>query len=349
MKICLITRFFDFRNAGLGRVSMEILKGLKTRGYDVCPISTEGESLTSYLKYTMFELRNRIPGGYDIYHALTPMESVWVPKQKSIVSFHDLILLTHPERAGAGVGYSMPKLFTAKAYFGWVAKHHASKCKIVVCQSEQTRQEVIEILGVEPERTRVIRLGIRPDLEPRPKPDGVFRVGYLGQLDKRKRIHLLIGAFRESKIDGELVIGGIGADEERLKALTFGDKRIKFLGLVPDDKLVDFYNSLDLFVFPTGIEGWGLPLVESMACGKPAVVLKDAIIPKEIKGRCLVAESLSDLFDNINLVRSKGLDGNYQFAKEHSWDRCVEQYIELYEEVSQSEDISVRSKAYLVE
>ncbi|WP_225370026.1 glycosyltransferase [Methanobrevibacter arboriphilus] len=56
-----------------------------------------------------------------------------------------------------------------------------------------------------------------------------------------------------------------------------------FLGFISDEDMVDFYNSLDVFVFPTIMEGYGMPIVEAMACGKPVITLEDAYIPHDIK------------------------------------------------------------------
>lgn len=144
---------------------------------------------------------------------------------------------------------------------------------------------------------------------------------------------LLIKDFLQANIDAELVIGGTGADGTRLRALTNEDKRVRFLGFIPDDRLVEFYNSLDIFLFPTEREGYGLPIVEAMACKKPVVVLEDAIIPEEIKSRCIVVESLKEFFKNLKI--NSNIEDNYRFAKLHDWETCVEEYIKLYQEVSQ--------------
>jgi glycosyltransferase involved in cell wall biosynthesis len=203
--------------------------------------------------------------------------------------------------------------------------------------SEHVKKEVIRIFGIDEDRVKVIKSGIRGDLEPLPKKDKVFRVGYLAQLDRRKRVDLLIKAFKKSDLD-ELVIGGKGLDEGILKILAGGDKRIKFLGFIPDEELVNFYNSLDVFIFPTAIEGFGLPIVEAMACGKPVIVLDDAIIPWEVKRRCIIVENLDIVLGYKDYLERicKGIDieGNYNWAKSHSWNKCIEEYEKLYEGVS---------------
>lgn len=359
MRICLLTRSLDLKGGGIARVSSEIRDELIRQGHEVRCIPTKGESLPRYFSYTLLEIPFRLPRGFDIYHALTPMESIWIPKDKgiaivldliaithpglyggrlskSVVTFHDIIPVTHPNLQGAGVGHSSLKTSIAKSYFSF-ACNQAVKCRYVITVSEHVRNEVIRLFEVDPKKVRVIRSGIRGDLNPQPKKDKVFRLGYLAQLDRRKRVDLLIEAFKTSTLD-ELVIGGKGLDEASLKSRTGNDSRIKFLGFVPDDKLVDFYNSLDVFVFPTAIEGYGLPIVEAMACKKPVVVLVDAIIPWEVKSRCIIVEELGYVLGNRkyleNLCKKVDIEGNYKWAKSHTWKACVESCLDIYKEIA---------------
>lgn len=335
MNICLLTRYFDLRNAGLGRVSIEIHNELVKRSYSVAAVSTTGNSLYSYFLYTSLGIPLKLIGKkIDVYHAITPMEGMWLPKEKSIVTFHDLFQITNPDMLGSGIGYSKWKNLVGTNYFKFVV-NIAKRCKVVVAVSEKTKEDLVTHLKVPRDKIRVITSGIYDELEPRPRKDKVFRVGYMGQLDRRKRVHLLIDAFKKSHLD-ELVLAGGGADEQALKARAEGDNRIKFIGVVRSN-WVDFYNSLDVFVLPTWIEGYGLPIVEAMACKKPVVVLGDAIIPLEVKIRCVWVEKLDYVLGNQkylkNLCESIDIEGNYEWAKSHTWRRTVDGYIELYKEV----------------
>lgn len=337
MRICLITRYFTFRNAGIGRVSSEIANRLEQRGHDVCRISTDTWNLYQYFRYTAMELSYKIPRGYDIYHALTPLEATWIPKNKGIVTFYDFIPVLYPERAGTGLHSSWILKYGSRAYFK-IACQIATRCKELTAISEETKNELRAHFKADKKSITVVRLGIRSDLEPMPKPDNVLRVGYLGQLDRRKRVNLLVDAFCKSKIDGELVIGGTGPEAPRLQEIAKNDKRVKFLGEVPDDSLPKFYNSLDLFVFPSSCEGYGLPPVEAMACKKPVVILSDIIMPREVRSRCIQVDSLESLFYKLNwTIDSNSIDSNYQFAKLHDWDKCVDTYEMLYRKILKGE------------
>ena len=130
------------------------------------------------------------------------------------------------------------------------------------------------------------------------------------------------------------MIAGTGRQEAELRALAGDDPRIKFLGFIPDDELVQFYNSLDLFVFPTAIEGYGLPPVEAMACGVPVVIMSDAIMPDDVKRHCFQTESIRDLLEMWPVLEIKGMAVFEKFAQSHDWERTVDAYEQIYREVA---------------
>jgi glycosyltransferase involved in cell wall biosynthesis len=345
MEVCLLTRNPVLESGGIGRVSIEIRDGLIRSGHKVHTVFAKNLGLAGYFKYTFIDNYFNVPKGYDIYHAITPMESIWLPKEKSIATVLDIIPIVHPELHGARMGGNKVKYTIGKACFT-IGCGQTAKCRYIVCISEHVRREFIERFDVDENKVKVIRLGIRSDLNPQTKKDGdgvavsghkVFRVGYLGQLDRRKRVDLLVSAFRKGNIDGELVLGGRGIDEDGLKEMAQGDKRIKFVGFVPDDRLVDFYNSIDVFVFPTAIEGYGLPPVEATACKKPVIMLSDAIVPQEVKDHCIVVETLDTVLSNVNNIESlskyTNIEDNYLWAKSHDWNTTITEYIKLYKEV----------------
>jgi len=333
MKICLVTRKFDLKTGGIGRISTELRDGLRKRGHEVITVSTPREDLASYFLYTFLELHFKLPKGCDVYHAITPMESIWLPKEKSVATILDLIPITNPKDSGTRMSTNSITRSIGKSCFSIGCKA-ASRCKKVVSISNLVQDGFEAHFG---KRPRVIRLGINEDLEPRPKKNSRLRIGYLGQLIERKGVGLLINSFMRSRLDADLVLGGNGMDKEYFKALGKRDTRIKFPGFIPDEKLVDFYNSLDVFVFPTTIEGYGLPIVEAMACKIPVIVLSNSIIPKEVKNRCIVVDGLDYILGHRDylegLCKSVDIEGNYKWAKEHNWNKTVDEYIEVYKEV----------------
>jgi len=339
MNICLLNRYFDFRGTGVTRIATEISRGLRMKGNNVIQLATNGKSLYAYALHTALMVPFQLPRRrVDVYHALATLEAMWLPKDKSIATYLDLFTTTNPDRAGAGMGYSKWKLAMGRYYFD-IGSRIASRCRYLVCISEKTQQDVIEHIRPDESKLKIIRLGISNKLKPIPHKHTKYTIGTLSQLDKRKRIDLLIRQFKASKIDAELLIAGQGPDRRMLESIADGDKRIRFLGLVPDEDLAKFYNSINLFVLPTAIEGYGLPAVEAMACKKPVMVLQDAIIPEEIYSRCIAVENYTSVFDSQNdmveLIKRVDYKSNLIFARSHRWSDCVDEYMELYKNIKE--------------
>ena len=336
MNICLLNRYFDFRGTGVTRIATEVSAELERKGNKVIRVATAGDSLPAYAFQTGIAAPFRIPRrGIDVYHALATLEAMWLPKDKSIATYLDLFTTTNPDRAGAGMGYSKWKMEIGRRYFA-IGSQIAARCRYLVCISEKTKQDVLEHIKPEEGKLRVIKLGISNTLKTEKRGSTRFTLGTLSQLDKRKRIDLLIQQFHSTNLDADLLIAGGGPDRVKLEGLANGDKRIKFLGRVPENELSAFYNQLDVFCFPTAIEGYGLPAVEAMACKKPVLVLQDAIVPDEIKIRCAKTDSFAMSMDDYEAVISEtDYDNNMVFATEHRWERCVGEYLELYQSIKE--------------
>ncbi len=288
-----------------------------------------------YFFYSLLQIKSLMPQHSDIYHACSPLEAIYTPPEKTVVSFHDLVYITDPRLGSAAMNTWYRRLVSEQVFK--YACRKAIQSRFIVASNEHNKKELMDYLRVPEEKIRIIRYGVRDDLDPQPKSDKVRRIGYLSYLYSRKRIDLLIEAFKNSRIEAELVIGGEGDEKAHLQELASGDKRIKFLGFIPDDKLSEFYNSLDMFIFPTNFEGYGLPMIEAMACKKPVVVLQDAIMPEEIKRRCFVFRDLTDLdriWEQVNCSKMIQVEDNYLFAKKHSWTSTVSEYEKLYREVA---------------
>lgn len=336
MDICLISRFFDLRNGGVGRYSMELGKRLQRKdGVNVESVSQDGglplgEGLIGYFSFTSLELPFKLPKA-DVYHALTPLEAIHASRPL-LVTFHDFIPLLYPNRLRPDSLTDKFEGWFTSNYFGMACSIALGKADAITTVSEQTKKKLVEEFGVDEGKIKVIRHGINPKLVPEEKEDDTFRVGTLSFLGPRKRVDLLIEAFKEAEVDGELLIGGDGRERERLEKIAGEDRRIKFLGFVPEDDLNGFFNSLDAFIFPTKMEGYGLPAVEAMACKIPVVTLSDAVIPEDIKNRTITVDNLKKWLKERQYV-GVDFEENYKFAKKHDWEECAEKHLGVYENV----------------
>jgi len=337
--VSLISRFFDGRNGGLGTYSEMVLKSLQNQENIKLQLISQEKSIlyrknapigwAKHLDYLFYSLIEKpfIVKESDIYHALSPIESLWLDSKKSVVNIHDLLLTKMPEMIHSGV---MAKPFGI--YYD-KTMNKAIKAKEIIAISDETVEELVEYYNLDDGNIHVVRPPIKDYLKPNPhlNNDNIFRVGTISHLNKRKRIGILIKSFLEADIaKSELLIGGTGNQRQYLEKIAKDDPRVKFLGFVPDDELSDFYNSLDVFVFPSVMEGYGLPIVEAMACGKPVITLKDGEIPKDITDETFISskESLANDLKNKNFeIDSKT---NLKFVEEHSTEKCGDKLIEIY-------------------
>jgi glycosyltransferase involved in cell wall biosynthesis len=337
--VSLISRFFDARNGGLGTYSEMVLKSLQNQKNIKLQLISQKKSIlyrknvsidwAKHLDYLFYSLVEKpfIVKKSDIYHALSPIESLWLDSEKSVVTIHDLLLTKMPEMIHSG--------FMAKPFGIYYDKtmNKAIKAKEIIAISNETAQELIEYYNLDDDNIHVVRQAIKDYLKPNSNMnnENIFSVGTISHLNKRKRIEILIKSFLEASIaNSELLIGGTGNQLQYLKKIANGDARVKFLGFVPDDELSDFYNSLDVFVFPSIMEGYGLPIVEAMACNKPVITLNDGEIPKDVKDKTFISskENLAKDLKNKNFeINNKS---NLKFVKEHSTEKCGEKLIEIY-------------------
>jgi glycosyltransferase involved in cell wall biosynthesis len=175
--------------------------------------------------------------------------------------FHDLVPLHHPEWCTART----VSMHTHKA------RHAAETCDVVFANSDFTGRDLTTSLGIPAERIVVAYPGLQPGLSPEGSRANFGRptVLGLGTIEPRKNIARLVEAWR--LLDGELglaLAGGEGWGDRP----DLADSRIRRLGYVPDEQLGDLYRGAAVLVYPSLFEGFGIPVIEAMACGTPVVV-----------------------------------------------------------------------------
>ena len=160
----------------------------------------------------------------------------------------------------------------------------------------------------------------------------IFTVGYVGGFGNRKNVKFILEVARRlPKI--KFKIAGKGGNYEELKSNA--PKNIEFIGYIDEKNLGDYYNSLDLFLYPDLIDGWALPIVESMACGTPVLVhhtgvfyevvnennnmVADMENSKEVSSRIL---ELSKDKMQLNNLKKDCL----KRAKDFDWNKTIKEY-----------------------
>ena len=222
----------------------------------------------------------RVVGALDVFHF-----SDWMyPPQRGGVratTVHDLVPLRFPE-------WVQPE--TLRMH-GRKYEHAARSCERVFVNSRFTAGEVGELLGVPEERVVVAY----PGIDPRFHAEGVSAdlggpyVLTVSTLEPRKNLPALVEAFtllRQRRPELTLAIAGLEGWEEKPLAA----EGVSLLGFVSDDELARLYRGALAFAYPSRFEGFGIPVVEALASGVPAVVSSHPSLDEASGGATLRAD-----------------------------------------------------------
>jgi glycosyltransferase involved in cell wall biosynthesis len=275
----------------------------------------------------------------DVYHAWMPEMGGFLPyiKSRSVVTFHDFFPLT--EKSFYSWKYPFIK-FSMK-----VLMNGASKAKIVVCNSSQTKRELATFFK-RTENVRVINDGVNDNIKPMKIKKEKITLGFFASFARRKRVDIAIEAFKKlkRKIDCKLIIAGgeIGGGYQKnfdVISMTKNLSDVEIIGPVPEKDVPRLYNSFDFYLFPSKAEGFGIPILEAQRCGVPVIIMKDAHIPEETRKMAIECASPEDMANKIlYLINHSGeyrkiSKESIKYAKQFTWDKYVNAYLEVYEEV----------------
>lgn len=355
------------QKAGIGRYTREIIKHLaeidkinsyvlltppQASGLDFPP-NFQGKKLPLPERWmTILWHRLRFPlwvevftGPLDVFHSpdfvLPPVKAA-----RTILTVHDLSFLRLPH-------CSEPHL---RAYLSKAVPRSARRAHLILADSENTRQDVIELLDIPPGRVEVLYAGVDERFRPIGETAEV-RTRYrlperfilsVGTLEPRKNYERLIEAFAllkgrvPSASDVKLVIvgqkgwlyEGIFAAVERLNL----QGEIIFSGYVADEDLPALYSAAELFVYPSLYEGFGLPPLEAMACGTPVVASSAPCLPEVLGDAALFAppdevEAMASAMERALLdegLRHQLREKGFSRAKAFSWEKSARKLLEVY-------------------
>ncbi len=290
-------------------------------------------------------LLTRLDSEADLAHFSSPFELDlgWPSRgfrRPCVVTVHDLNLVVHREHTLRG------RYRVLAPIYAWIGRELA-RADYLLANSFHTAQEVGRFLAPTPP-IQVTPLAPSPNFRPQSARDQrAFRrtyrlpedyLLYVGGLDHRKNLELLLRALHHQS--WPLVIAGgaaSAADRSRLKDLTKG-LEITFLEHLPERELVLLYSSARALVFPSFCEGFGLPVLEAMACATPVVCSDRTALP-EVGGQAALyfdpgsvaslIRALGQLPSQQPRLRKLGLERVSHF----DWDRTAQLTLETYSRV----------------
>ena len=267
----------------------------------------------------------RLLGRFDVLHF-----SDWMyPPQRAGVratTIHDLVPLHHPEWTTA----------RTRAMHGRKYRNAAATCDVVFVNSAYTGRDVSKTLGVPDEQIRVAH--------PAPKdvyrPDGptaelgATYVLTVATLEPRKNLQVLVEAHRLLADDIELAI--VGAEGWGEQPLLDGP-RIRRLGYVSDEELARLYRGAAVVAYPSRFEGFGIPVIEAMACGVPVVVSSHASLDEACGDAAVRADpeepsAFAAGIERALADRQRLVALGLEHVKRFSWHAVGETFLRGYED-----------------
>jgi len=236
-----------------------------------------------------------------------------------------------------------------KDYLSWSTDFALRRAKKIITVSEFSKKEIMEIYGTDPEKIGVVHHGYNNSLyrkiEDKEKIRQVLdRYGvnspyifYIGRLEKKKNILSLIEAFYLMRKENEdikhklLLVGDASFGFDEIKFAMREDDEIILPGWVDEEDVPYFYNGATVFAFPSLYEGFGIPLLQSMACGIPIVASDVASIPEVVDGSALLVDpldvkSMADALARAikdDDLRGELITNGLEHVKGFSWERCA--------------------------
>ena len=279
----------------------------------------------------------RLAGNFDIYHEAAFFPFATPDHVKTVFTLTDLSLIRFPEH------HPRERVLYSRLFF----HRRCKRVKRFLTISTFIKKEMKDYLNISPQNTTVTYLGYNPEvLYPRPAmkiKDCLIRHGlpdryflFVGSGDPRKNMPLIPEALDRADLTVPLAVVGWSG---WLKKTSW--EKVRFLGYVGDEDLALLYSGALALIFPSCYEGFGLPILEAMACGCPVVTTREASMPEVAGDAALfmkdpndadgLAAILEDLAGNPLHRRQWVAKGLVQ-SRRFSWQKTAESTFNAFEQ-----------------
>jgi len=313
-------------------------------------IDDKKNNLSSYLqknplirksvKSVLFASSRILAPKFDIYWEPNFIPLPQIKTKHIVTSVHDFSFKHYRD--------FLPK--ERKEYFDKYFDERVKKSDCLICFSEHIKKEIKGMLKCCDSEITVIPHGVRHDIF-KVYDDYELDVGlpdkfilFVGSIEPRKNLVRLLKAYdsidKSLKDEYKLVLAGFKGWENReiMELINNNEQYINYLGYVSDSDLAKLYNKSSLFVFPSIYEGFGLPVLEAMACGTPVITSDSSSLP-EVGGDAAIycdPYSIEDIADKIvkalndSELRSRLREKGITHAKEFTWEKSALKHIEVF-------------------
>jgi glycosyltransferase involved in cell wall biosynthesis len=260
--------------------------------------------------------------GADVLHCPTyrgPVRSA-LPL---VVTVHDLAVFRHPEAFNRW----------SRVYGPRVVPRVLRGASRVIAVSEFTRREIVDLLNVPDERIRVVPNAVDEQFTSEGAAAEGEYVLAVGTLEPRKNLQALVDAARRADVELRVVgakgWGGVGV----------GGNGVRWLGEVSDIRLAELYRGSMCVVYPSLYEGFGIPVLEAMACGVPVVTSRGTAMEEIADGAAVlvdardpaeIAEGIATASAERETLVARGLER----ARVFRWDAVAEATVDVYREAA---------------
>ncbi len=276
--------------------------------------------------------------------ALDKRSFLWSPANtgplavtRQAVTIHDLSVVDHPEWFNTNF----------RLWYMLLLPRLAQRARVVLTVSNHSRRSLLKKFKLPDEKVIVVPDGVNLR-QFQPCDASTVRAKYglagryilfVGSLDPRKNLERLSQAMvlLSDIRDLQLVIAGSWTNVFRAVSVSTAKRRVRLLGYVPDEDLPGLYSGATIFIMPSLFEGFGLSVLEAMACGAPVITSYAGALPEVVGDAALqidptsvegMAEAMRTLLSHESLradLKRKGLERVRQF----SWERSAQQVLEV--------------------
>jgi glycosyltransferase involved in cell wall biosynthesis len=281
-------------------------------------------------------------GSIDLFHGLHFVLPP-VRNARRVLTVHDLTYLKFPD-------YFLNRGLNERGYQHELPMSLA-RADLVIAVSQKTRKDIIEIFKIPQEKVRVIHEGVDAHFFKHVEEEekGAIRALYdlsspyivflVGTPEPRKNLMKTVAAARKAAPHLRLALIGPQKPLKSLLSDDFGN--IRFTGVVPEEHLSALLSSAQISLYPSLYEGFGLPVLESMACGTPVITSNRGALPEVAGDAALlvdpedtgsIAGAISELISDNDLQDCLKTAGRKR-AAEFTWQKTAEETLSLYREL----------------